>query len=358
MLNLAMLLLLFLILILFLGGFLFIVIWLALPLLFPDSKKKKPHQDVINRNSIGNKNLNKGIHGEYLTLQILERLMGNNKILMNVYIPKADGSTTEIDLLMINKTGIYVFESKNYSGWIFGNEKNRNWTTSLRGGTKIQFLSPVVQNNGHIRALRNVLGETRNIYYSYIVFSERCELKRVSVTVPDIFVLKRNMLFSALQKDMSNRPEILTDTQIAAFYEALQKYSLADTETKEKHIQSIVNRQLKEAYVTANPIVATKSVMCLPAQGCDRVLAEEVSTSAMRPNPEDTPIYIVLKKYRCYISKEEDVKAYSVYNNAQILDIISAMPASLEDLKKIPGFGNAKCQKYGHMILEIVRLHR
>ncbi|NLK22184.1 MAG: NERD domain-containing protein [Epulopiscium sp.] len=26
---------------------------------------------------------------------------------------------------------MYVFESKNYSGWIFGNEKDKNWTQML-----------------------------------------------------------------------------------------------------------------------------------------------------------------------------------------------------------------------------------
>lgn len=39
--------------------------------------------------------------------------------------------TYEIDLIMISETGIYVFESKNYSGWIFGDEKQRYWTQIL-----------------------------------------------------------------------------------------------------------------------------------------------------------------------------------------------------------------------------------
>lgn len=42
-------------------------------------------------------------------------------------------------------------------------------------------------------------------------------------------------------------------------------------------------------------------------------------------------------------------------NNAQMLAVIAAMPASLEDLKKISGIGDVKCQKYGEAILEIVR---
>jgi hypothetical protein len=63
---------------------------------------------------------NSGNYGEFLTFCCLEKLKGDHKLLTNVYLPKKDGSTTEIDLIMIDETGIYVFESKNYSGWIFG----------------------------------------------------------------------------------------------------------------------------------------------------------------------------------------------------------------------------------------------
>ena len=62
--------------------------------------------------------LDKGNYGEFLTFVYLEKLEGNHKIMTNLYIPKSDGTTTEIDLIMISQTGIYVFESKNYSGWI------------------------------------------------------------------------------------------------------------------------------------------------------------------------------------------------------------------------------------------------
>lgn len=56
-----------------------------------------------------------------------------------MYVPKDDGTTTEIDLIMLSPMGIYVFESKNYSGWIFGNEKSRYWTQTLENKKKNNF---------------------------------------------------------------------------------------------------------------------------------------------------------------------------------------------------------------------------
>ena len=143
----------------FFGVLLFFVLLVILQKLFQYWKYKNSRYGAVSGNSFWKTILDTGNYGEYLTFRVLEKPKGNNKLLTNIYIPKADGTTTEIDLLMINKAGFYVFESKNYSGWIFGNEKSKNWTTSLKGGKKIQFLSPVIQNNGHIKALRKLLGE-------------------------------------------------------------------------------------------------------------------------------------------------------------------------------------------------------
>lgn len=68
----------------------------------------------------------KGKYGETLTVRKLKKvkLLGRDgEILRNVYIPKDNGETSEIDVMFITQKGIFVFESKNYSGWIFGEEK-------------------------------------------------------------------------------------------------------------------------------------------------------------------------------------------------------------------------------------------
>lgn len=61
----------------------------------------------------------------------------------NLYLPKEDGSTTEIDLIMLSETGILVFESKNYSGWIFGDEKRiKTGPRHFKTDRKIDSLIP------------------------------------------------------------------------------------------------------------------------------------------------------------------------------------------------------------------------
>lgn len=107
----------------------------------------------------------------------------DGKMLRNVYIPKGDGGTSEIDVLYITQKGIFVLESKNYSGWIFGDDKSQFWTACLPNGEKYRFYNPVKQNQSHIRCLRNYLAPMNIPMFSIVVFSERCTLKKLRLKV-------------------------------------------------------------------------------------------------------------------------------------------------------------------------------
>ena len=204
-------------------------------------KFSKSEYSIRSRNSFAKTIFNKGNYGEYLTFSYLEKLPGYKKIVTNIYVKKEDGKTTEIDLVMLHETGIYVFESKNYSGWIFGDEKNKSWTQTLKGNNKNYFYNPIWQNNGHIRALANFLPEvSRNSFKSYIIFSERCELKKINIESADVKVIKRQNLVSVINKDISNSTQILTREKIDEIYfRKLLQLSAVTDELKLTHIENI-----------------------------------------------------------------------------------------------------------------------
>lgn len=183
---------------------------------------------------------NKGNYGEFLTFNKLEKLSGHHKLMTNLYIPKKDGTTTEIDLTMISETGIYVFESKNYSGWIFGDENRKNWTQTLQNRQKNSFYNPIWQNKGHIAALKAVITiDNERLYKSYIIFSERCTLKKINVTSENVKVIKRNSLLKHIKKDLLESEKLLDKEQIDNIYEQLGKYCLADDKLKQAHIDEV-----------------------------------------------------------------------------------------------------------------------
>jgi hypothetical protein len=75
--------------------------------------------------------------------------------------------------------------------------------TAGQNSKKNQFMNPVIQNNLHIRCLKRFLRENVPIY-SVIVFSERCELKKVMMDSRDIYVVKPGDLAGTVREIIRN----------------------------------------------------------------------------------------------------------------------------------------------------------
>lgn len=182
-----------------------------------------------------------GRRGEKLTvrkLKLLNLFGREGRILRNVYIPKDDGTTTEIDIVYVTAKGCFVIESKNYSGWIFGSEDQFKWTVSLPNGIKNRFYNPIKQNQGHIKRLREYLGGDTPLF-SIIVFSERCELKKVTVETPDIKVIKRDRLCATMRNIWDSSPNALDEEGVNALYSKLLPLTKVTKAQKQKHVDDI-----------------------------------------------------------------------------------------------------------------------
>ncbi len=182
-----------------------------------------------------------GEYGEQLTeeeLATLNEMKNSGKILRNLYIPKVNGKTTEIDLVYITKKGIFVIESKNYSGWIFGNEKDNKWTATFPNGERRRFYNPVKQNENHIKWLKQYI-RVKVPCYSLIVFSERCELKKITVTTPGVGVVKRDKMVPLLLLCWDKFRDYLNESSIETLYALLSKCANADFEIKKKHVDDM-----------------------------------------------------------------------------------------------------------------------
>lgn len=181
-----------------------------------------------------------GTRGEFALYKVLKDLTGDNRILTNLYIPFGNGKTTEIDVVLVNYTGIYVFESKQYRGWIFGRESDSYWTQTFRTGKKSRFLNPIIQNRYHIDGLKLRLQDIDpRLFYSIVVFGEFCELKSITATSSNVRVVQIQNLQQVLLSDMNSRTRMLSDEQINQIDASLRQYILADEVVKARHIENI-----------------------------------------------------------------------------------------------------------------------
>jgi hypothetical protein len=86
----------------------------------------------------------------------------------NVTLPTPDG-TTQIDHIFISCFGIFVVETKNMKGWIFGEEKQKQWTQKFFKES-FAFQNPLHQNYKHVKTLEALLDVPPNVIHSVVVF--------------------------------------------------------------------------------------------------------------------------------------------------------------------------------------------
>lgn len=200
--------------------------------------------------------LNRGQRGEYLIYKKLRHFENSGgKFLFNLYIPKADesdtarewiGPTTEIDVILICSKGLFVFESKNFRGWIFGNEAHKFWTQTFprgrRGSHKERFYNPIMQNATHMKHLSRLVGETIAMH-SIIVFSNKCKLKDVTVKSGNVRVIYLNEVVSVIDNLCDRIPtDSLTEREINNIYDKLFPYTQVGDEVRTNHTRAHIWR--------------------------------------------------------------------------------------------------------------------
>jgi len=106
----------------------------------------------------------------------IRRLLSKNftgasyHLLNNITLP-FDNGTTQIDHVLVSKSGIFVIESKHYSGWIFANSSSPTWT-QVKFKQKYKFQNPLRQNYKHIKAIQNLLDFVPSEHiHSVVVFT-------------------------------------------------------------------------------------------------------------------------------------------------------------------------------------------
>ena len=136
--------------------------------------------------------------------------------LNNITLPLANGGSTQIDHIIVSVYGIFVIETKNYKGWIFGNEKQRQWTQAFPNGRKYKFQNPLRQNYLHIKTLADLLELDMSYFHSMIAFIGECELKTRDE-------LPEHVLTSGMASYVKKKQDkILTETEVKSIVEQIE----------------------------------------------------------------------------------------------------------------------------------------
>lgn len=175
--------------------------------------------------------------------EILDKI-DDAKVIRNAYIPRSDGTHTEIDVIVICRQGIFVIESKNVTGQITGNWKDETLTIAHPGGKDYPLQNPIIQNSKHFEQLKNLLGLKSDKFRNIVVFGDSAYIENCGRPPFYAEVCKLETLVKSMAKVSNRLKTHLEDHLVENTYEVLLPYVEKTDEKERKHIErmKIINR--------------------------------------------------------------------------------------------------------------------
>ncbi len=186
----------------------------------------------------------KGMIGEWL-LNLSIRLFLDRQeyhLLSNVTLPLEQGST-QIDQVLVSRFGVFVIETKNMKGWIFGDPRHKRWTQQLfrrRHG----FQNPLHQNYLHLMTLKSLLGLADHQLHSIVYFIGDCTFK---TPMPEN-VMRRGLVSYIKRKTTP----VLSTADVDRIVDTIQQGRL--TASWQTHRQHVTQLKARHADSSANHI--------------------------------------------------------------------------------------------------------
>ncbi|WP_421300047.1 NERD domain-containing protein [Aeromonas veronii] len=213
----------------------------------------------------------KGIVGEtFINLGI--RLFLDQReyhLLKDVTLPTPQG-TTQIDHVIVSRFGLFVIETKNIKGWIFGNPAHKSWTQQLYR-RRHTFQNPLHQNYLHLMTLKSLLGLADHQLHSIIYFIGDCTFK---TPMPDN-VMNRGLI----RNIKSKTTQVLTPAEVTRVIDTIQRGRLAAN--WQTHKQHVAQLKARHSEVSRPPL----SVAAMPVVNQVVNAAPTITESLTQANP-------------------------------------------------------------------------
>lgn len=179
----------------------------------------------------------KGVMGE-LKVKVLMRFFLNKddyQVIHDVTLPTEDG-TTQIDHIVVSKFGVFIVETKNMKGLIFGTARQKQWTQVIYK-YKGKFQNPMHQNYKHTKTFTRLTGIDESLVYPVVTFVGDSTFKtKMPESVTTAYSLiryiksKRETVFTAAQQQQ------IIDT----VHELMLERGFKTNRAHRKHVKKII----------------------------------------------------------------------------------------------------------------------
>ena len=179
----------------------------------------------------------KGVCGEFIVNLSAKLFLDKEQyqLIKNVTLPTKDGST-QIDHIIVSRYGVFVVETKNMKGWIFGSQHQKMWTQKIFKHSS-KFQNPLHQNYKHLKTLEDLLGINEQQIFSVVVFVGDSTFK---TDMPENVTYGRGYI----RFIKSKQHPVLTDVEVKEITKKIKTgrltASFKTTRQHVKHVQQIV----------------------------------------------------------------------------------------------------------------------
>ena len=160
---------------------------------------------------------------------------GGARFLFDCLLPDSD---EVIDMIMLAKSGVYVFEHVKAEGWISGMENNEKWTEKIQLGSgrkphEEKFDNPVKIAESKVHCVRELLNNDSIMVRSVVVFPDFCLLNNIKVFNPNTRIVTLNQLLPTMIT-LNNKVGInITQHDINEIYDRFLPYEIIPTDEEE-----------------------------------------------------------------------------------------------------------------------------
>lgn len=186
----------------------------------------------------------KGKMGEFNVSVILSTLPKDEyQVINDIIIPSKYG-TTQIDHVVVSIYGIFVIETKNYKGLIYGGEDAETWTKNM-WGNKYSLRNPLKQNYGHVKSLQAILNVPKEMFIPIVVFSNRAKLRvQTQETVINLWRLRCEI--------KNHKTPIIPSEQLIDYRSSIELAAIDDKDIAKSHKANVRQNLNQRSQAVAN----------------------------------------------------------------------------------------------------------
>ena len=296
-----------------------------------------------------------GLEGENKVAYELRTSGIDMYVLHDIYLEIGDLSA-QIDYIVVTRKLVFIIECKN----LYGNIEIDNAGNFVRkigaSSPKEGIYSPITQNQRHLRVLKEIRKESKGNFLTKMMFEKNFDENYKSIVV----LANPKTYLNAKYAKKEVKQQVIRADQLVSYIQEMNKNAKAESMSEKEMLQLAnfyLDKHVQEHSDYAKKyeeMIAQNRLTTVDKADTETVIKDTKENENTSSN-SDAELVQKLKEFRLMQSRKENIKAYYIFNDAQMQELITKRPQTKEELQSVSGFGKVKAEKYGDPILAILK---